>query len=118
LFDNLSTLRNQIKLTYSGLNLLTGSLTFPNSVGTKIKYYGTSYYSEVQASIFRTVVSGDAGHYFMCGTTDEVIIDVNKTTFNNHIFQGDTNFIYQTGTGDNYLKNIVQNDYNAITHNG
>ena len=127
-----------------GKNLVVGgTLFFPNVSSKKIEYVGvnSNIYTEVQdgGATFRHVVPITTNHRFMCGTTDEVIIDGNKTTFNNNIEQSGTNvifqsgtgynelktiqqvgtnFIYQLGTGSNTMKSIVQNDYNAITQNG
>jgi hypothetical protein len=78
LYDSSSTLRNQLKLTYSGLNLAKGFIKLENNIGDKVIYFDNStdkYYTELQNYVLRTGVPSIASHNFRCGTTDEVVID-------------------------------------------
>jgi hypothetical protein len=71
LYDNLSTLRNQIKLTYSGLNLAKGFIKLENNIGDKLIYFDNNidkYYTELQNYVLRTGVPSIASHNFRCGT--------------------------------------------------
>jgi hypothetical protein len=80
------------------------AITLTTTVGNKISYFNGfvpihSYYSEIQGNTLRQIVPSYAGHYFMCGTTDEVIIKETDTTFkNNLICEGNLTFS-STGTG-------------------
>lgn len=113
LYDSSSTLRNQIKLTYSGLNLAKGFIKLENNIGDKLIYFENitdKYYTELQNYVLRTGVPSIASHNFRCGTTDIVQINSSGLTLNTGILTLPPSSISDSALSTNIPK---KNQYNV-----
>ena len=84
-----TTYTDYLTINSNGTTISNGNLIFPNVSSRKIEYVGvdSNIYTEVQneGATLRHVVPINTNHSFMCGTTDEVIIDATDTKFYNNI---------------------------------
>ena len=105
--------------TFNNNVLCNNSLTFPNTIATKITYY-TGYYTDIfQSQIIglRNVVPSNGNFIFKVGNNDEVKIDSIYTTINNNLLQFGTNVIEQLGGGSNTFKTSTFNEQVTFNKN-